>query len=65
MLTCHSAYQTALDEFERLDDYTDVYDKLNCLVLTRHFLVDHVMSHWQSRKQFNPDELIMYAAAYC
>eukprot|EP01125_Pyxidicula_operculata_P017155 TRINITY_DN5982_c0_g1_i2.p1 TRINITY_DN5982_c0_g1~~TRINITY_DN5982_c0_g1_i2.p1 ORF type:complete len:599 (-),score=73.27 TRINITY_DN5982_c0_g1_i2:1-1797(-) len=52
-------YTIALEEFDRLEDYMDVYDKLNCLILTRHYIVDAIIAYWKARGQFNAEDLAM------
>jgi hypothetical protein len=52
-------YSVALTEFDRLGDYTDVYDKLNCLVLTLHYISNAITTYWKQKKQFNVNELTL------
>jgi hypothetical protein len=52
-------YIMAINEFDRMLDYTDVYDKLNCLILVRHYIQDSIIAYWKKRGQFNQDDLIM------
>ena len=53
-------YALALEEFDRLNDYTDVYDKLNCLILTCHYITDAIIAYWKTRGQFKVDDLVVY-----
>eukprot|EP01124_Arcella_intermedia_P000443 TRINITY_DN10219_c0_g1_i2.p2 TRINITY_DN10219_c0_g1~~TRINITY_DN10219_c0_g1_i2.p2 ORF type:complete len:295 (+),score=94.62 TRINITY_DN10219_c0_g1_i2:1145-2029(+) len=52
-------YMLAIMEFDRLLDYTDIYDKLNCLLLTRHYIETAIVNFWKSKANFNPDDLTM------
>jgi len=55
-------YRTALLEFERVRDYVDVYDKLNCIVVTRHLIADTIMAYWKAKTgTINVDDLSVTA----
>jgi hypothetical protein len=55
-------YYEAIQEFERLRDYTDIYDKLNCVMLTRNFIADSVRNYWKHQLEADkPSDLTMYA----
>jgi len=42
-------YILAIQEFDRMMDYTDVYDKLNCLILVRHYIQDSIIAYWKKK----------------
>jgi len=52
-------YIMAIQELDRMLDYTDLYDKLNCLILVRHYIQDSITAYWKKRGQFVQDDLIM------
>jgi len=52
-------YWMAREEFDRLHDYSDVYDKLNCLILTTHYITDAVIAFWKDKGQFKVDDFII------
>jgi hypothetical protein len=43
-------YIMAIQEFDRMLDYTDVYDKLNCLILVRHYIQDSIIAYWKKKR---------------
>lgn len=54
-------YYEAIQEFERLRDYTDIYDKLNCVMLTRHFIAEAVRNFWKNQQDVEkPQDLTLY-----
>jgi len=57
LMNSDCVYFTALQEFERLSDFSDVYDKLNCLILVRHYIVDCIIAYWKARNRLRDLDL--------
>jgi len=53
-------YQEAIQAFQMVREYTDVYDKLNALMLTSHFIVEGVRQFWKGNPE-KPEDLTLTA----
>ena len=48
---CSEGYKEAIVQFKRISAFSGVTDKINCLILTRHYIHDDILNFWKAKKK--------------